>query len=429
MSLIYAIRMTQMCDVIRDDSKPCSSPAKTKVKTSKMKKIDLKVNFNTIRDHGYFGIIIEAIATEPCEINSIKGEHMAEKSIKDVDTLYILNSENFYYIPSGLAKFFPNLRALVVSNCGLKEIKADDLMGLNHLETLHINDTKLASLPDNLLNHTKNLTDLTVENCKIESLSSQLLNVIPDEQWTSIYFRGNTRIDLYFDPEESENSQDLNILKMKMDLLTKPEKVSSATIELDISDASTSQSTQKSQASSEFKKLLELKELCDFTVVVGTKKIPVHKVALAIRSSVFADMFKTIKNVGKFEINDHSEVLVENFLQSLYSLEVESEGNAMELFELAAKFNIPELKSIYEKVAIKNISSSNALEVLKFGNTYKSDAMIEAAFDKIKSQNPGSIKSNALKRKPDDVEMIVNLQNSIKKAKLTIEQLNSEDLV
>jgi BTB/POZ domain len=189
------------------------------------------------------------------------------------------------------------------------------------------------------------------------------------------------------------------------------------------------QNLQKTQASNDFKKMWEFKDLCDFTVAVGSKNIRVHKLVLALRSSVFAAMLGKDQNVNKLEVNNYSEAVVDAFLRSIYTLEVEEEENAMKLFELATKFDVPELKSIYEEVIIQNMSPANACDALKLGNMHKSDAIINAAFAKIKSQNPESIKSENLKRKPEDVEKILNLQEIIKKAKLSIEHLNSLDRV
>jgi hypothetical protein len=62
---------------------------------------------------------------------------------------------------------------------------------------------------------------------------------------------------------------------------------------------------------------------------------------------------------------------------------VKNDNNAIELFELAAKYDVDDLKALTEKMMLNNLRKSNAFEILTLGNLYSSDDLKHAAFNKI----------------------------------------------
>jgi BTB/POZ domain len=165
-------------------------------------------------------------------------------------------------------------------------------------------------------------------------------------------------------------------------------------------------------------KLWELKLLSDFTVTAGKKDIQVHRNILALQSPVLASLFmndEQVKASNKLEIKDSSEEVVEEFLRSLYTGEIANEENSMELFSLASTFKVEGLQKGYETIVIEKLDEKNALDALKIGNIYKSDEIIEAAFKKLKSTHPGSIISDTLKHKPEQIETILEAVETCQK--------------
>lgn len=384
--------------------------------------------------------IVNSNVTERIELNSVLGRQKSGKTNEDVEILEIDFPNKIHYLPSGLAKIFPKLKCLEVRCCGLKELNAEDLRGLSNIEKLRIVNNPVTTLPDDLLIHTKKMRILLFESNQLKVMSSELINEIPDKQWETISFKRNAKINAIYYSNSIDYLKHLQILKLKMDLLRPAQEVHKDNLSGAPSNTAGSSSkncdkkrtkskpNKKAASGSNFNDLLALKDLCDFTVLVGFRKIPVHKVVLACRSSVFADMIKQNKNVNKFEVgNDFSEKSVDAFLRSMYTLEVESDDNALELFELAAKFDVPELKSMYEQIVIKNMNSDTAIKALKLGNCHKSDVMVDAAFDNIKTEYPKSITSRGLKRKPEAIEDILNLKETIKKAKMSIKMINTSN--
>jgi hypothetical protein len=138
---------------------------------------------------------------------------------------------------------------------------------------------------------------------------------------------------------------------------------------------------------------------------------------------MFAFIFEINNELDEYEIEDSDEDVVRNFLSTLYFGENSNNGNAaIQVGFLAARFNV-EPKEIYELNVLANMNESNALDVLKLGNEYKSEKLIESAFGEIKKFYPEGVKCAKLKRKPDQVQEIVDV---IKKFKSIVEKYNCE---
>ena len=69
-------------------------------------------------------------------------------------------------------------------------------------------------------------------------------------------------------------------------------------------------------------------------------------------------------------IEDFSADAVENFLSFLYTEAILDDGNAIELFKLASKYEIPQLEQISKRIILDNLDESNALNVLFLGNLF-----------------------------------------------------------
>lgn len=100
---------------------------------------------------------VTAFAADPCSITK----------------LIIENSENTHvnrvcYFPRGLPALLPNLEELSIVNCGLQNITAEDLQGLNRLKILNLSRNQLEYLPDDLFTHVPQLRRAIFENNKIK---------------------------------------------------------------------------------------------------------------------------------------------------------------------------------------------------------------------------------------------------------------------
>jgi len=156
-------------------------------------------------------------------------------------------------------------------------------------------------------------------------------------------------------------------------------------------------------------------------ISVKNVEFKVHRNILGIASPVFAAMFshKDVKEneENQMKIVDFSAEAVREFLCFIYTKAApENATNAMELYELAAKYEVLCLMSIAEDLILDSINNENAYEVLVFGNLNNSDDLKDDAFDEIKKLFTDVELPESLKNRPDDLKLLIDAQLKMKKA-------------
>lgn len=343
-------------------------------------------------------IVCNLNTTQRCEIKSFIGKHGEGRSNNDINMLDI-SGATLHYLPSGLAKFFPQLTELSVYASKLKSITSNDLQGLEKLETFKLHNNEIRSLPDDLFKHSRKLKHFVVSEDHLTSMSSRLFDPIPDDQ-LEIVGLASKLIDVLYRKDGK-----------KMCGFGNPAETVEELKKL-INSSCTPHIQFPFKANTDYvKRLWDEKIYSDFTIIVGSKKIQVHRSILAVQSSVFASKFKD-KNEEKpneLEIFGQTEEVVEKFLRLFYTGVVENDENALEMFILSCVSDTPEWKSIYEAIVIENLSDEkNILRALKVGSIHKSDRMINAAYSKLKDLYPKELWSDSLKQNPQQVKAIIN---------------------
>lgn len=79
----------------------------------------------------------------------------------------IISNQIVNYIPKGIPDLFPNLKVLSITNCKLKEVKAEDLQGFDKLAYLNLSNNCLKYLPDDLFKFVPQLKKADFSNNKI----------------------------------------------------------------------------------------------------------------------------------------------------------------------------------------------------------------------------------------------------------------------
>lgn len=82
-------------------------------------------------------------------------------------TKMVIRNQDVHFFPHGLA-VFSNLQELEISNCKMKEIKADDLKGLDKLKILNLANNCLDHLPDDLFKYVPQLERAYFNNNNIQ---------------------------------------------------------------------------------------------------------------------------------------------------------------------------------------------------------------------------------------------------------------------
>lgn len=144
------------------------------------------------------------------------GKHLKGKSNDNVMSLKF-QCGTLHFLPSGLGLIFPNLMALEVYNCKLKDITAGDLEGLKHLEKLWLDNNSLSSLPDDLFINTRKLMWISLNDNQLEVVSSRLLDPIPDDQIKFVSFCRNRTVDSFFGRLHGHFGNSLKSFKTALD--------------------------------------------------------------------------------------------------------------------------------------------------------------------------------------------------------------------
>lgn len=136
--------------------------------------------------------------------------------------------------------------------------------------------------------------------------------------------------------------------------------------------------------SENFKSLFSSKGNCDTTVHVQDKEYKAHRAVLIARSSVFAAMFQhetTEKLTGIINISDCDPESFEKFLEFLYTGKLENPScrNALDLYEIADKYDAPELKTFCVDFLMENLAIENVCDVAFFADKYEETNLLSAS--------------------------------------------------
>jgi Leucine-rich repeat (LRR) protein len=340
-------------------------------------KMELKCEFKSVVYEGveYYTCVVKkaSITKAYTKIKNTIGEHLPGKSNQDVESIEFQDT-TVRYFPRGLHKIFPALKVLRIDFCGLKSISRDDLIGLEKLEALDLRSNDLEWLPSNLLVRMTNLKRIVFFDSKLERISSKLLEPIASS--LLVNFNSNTKINSYFSPGFGGSTKSLQELMKIIDKnCEKPDEREEM-----LSEIYDRQEFDRDFVVG-FKDLWETKNFSDFSIVAESKVFEVHKCVLATQSSVFTTIF----------LNDMEEAHGEY---------------AMDLFAIAAKYEVKNLKRITKILVLRNIDESNALEVFGLGYLYKSDDLKRCGFAVIQQMFPEEDLHDSMMEKPEELREI-----------------------
>lgn len=365
----------------------------------------------------YFCEVESKSLSTQSKVKSFTGFHHAGKNNENVEALWFHDCPGEFFVPRSIDKIFANLVGISIGNCKLKSISAKDFRGLKYMRHLHLYDNELTSLPVNLFEHTKALEYFSTKGNPLTSLSVRMFNQIPEKQWKRIGLdiEGAHKVDFLFEPGTRKALQTFREFK--------------EAVRAEFGFATTCIDMSKLQGESEegFNVLWRQRKFSDFTIVAGAKEFPVHKAVLAVRSPAFALLLENdedVKTTNKVEIKDCSEATVEEFLRCLYTGELneDNDDSKLDLFSLACTFEVASLREVSEELVLDSINKENAFKAFTLGNLYKSEEIIDAAFEVIKEAYPEGKFSEALKSEPHHVKGIID---AIETMKLAVEKFNS----
>jgi Leucine-rich repeat (LRR) protein len=328
------------------------------------------------------------------EIKAFIGEHEQGKTNIDVKMIWFENTAITEFLPRNLHKIFPNLKALIIGNCGLKKIDRRDLTGLENLEILWIYKNQLRTLPSDLFKGMTKLNNIHFFGNEFDCLSSEVLEPISRNQLERVSFRSNT-INAHYQPEVEGSVASLQEL---MEIIDK-------NCDLPFGRGEKKEFDQACIATLE--NLWTSGQYSDLIVIGGanySKEFRVHKTVLAAQSRVLALSFPAADDVMK--ITDFSSDTVEQLLRFMYTGKLKK-WNAIEVYAIAAKYDVKLLKERTEKIIVDNVNESNAIEVFGLGYLHNSDVMKRAAFGEIEKMFPDRMLDYELIENPEDLKQLI----------------------
>lgn len=323
--------------------------------------------------------------TEPTEVEAFIGKQIKGKTNDDVEILFI-GFQMVEHFPKGLLKIFPNLTVLMITECGLKQIKKEDLVGFGKLEVLHLWGNKITVLEEDLLMNTPKLRYVSFRSNLIEKVPSKFLEPV-SETLEIANFHGNKQLNYYF------NVHDKNALRHLMTkVIEQSNELSEERQKAEVQSMKIADLTKKDNSQFKlFSGMFASGDYSDLSLKIHGKVLKVHTCILASQSSVFAELFGKNNEADKVEgmkkILDFGEEIFIEFLRYFYTRSLQSEEHVNELLQLAAEFKVSELKALCEDAILKGLCEANAVEVLKLGVPH-SEKLKRAATDLLKKKDP-----------------------------------------
>lgn len=359
-------------------------------------------------ENSYYECTVEKISwfsTEPDTV-IFTGIHKEGKGNEDVDRL-VIDSVPLEVIPRNLYKIFPNLQVLVIEACNLKKITKDDLFGLGELNILSLQCNNLTSLPVDLFENTRKVERIFLSDNKIERVSSKMFAPL-DKIVVRCDFRRNSKINVN---GHINAFHGVSIDKMMeiIDALKdpEPEYIDTKLAIPQISFVADRKTERLQQLNRNFTEQKSLGEFTDFVIRTREKEYKVHRNILASQSLVFRQMF--LNDDQKIEqefakIKRFSDDSFGGFLNFFYTGVVDNKANIMEIFELAAVFNVVVLKGICITEISETLRLENSLEAYSLGIHHNCQELQQPAQKVIKSFIP-EIDNNMMK----NIELVEKL--------------------
>lgn len=296
----------------------------------------------------------------------------------------------------GVLSKFSNLKHLSIISCGIKD---EDIKVFHQkysgLITLTLDNNKISSVSGFLASFA-NLSTLSMRNNRITTISDEFVSKVTYSRLNYIDFGRNLSFDILYDADHDSMEEFVSNLKNFKEM---PNAMGLITANKELWDSG---------------------EMSDFIVKTKGKDFKVHKVFLGARSSVFRAMFNhtnmTENVTNEMTIEEFESGVVEEFLQFFYTAKLPtSDEHLMDLFAMASKYQIQELKVFCERKILLNINDENAVDVLSMANLYENEILKTESFGRITKMFSGLKIGKDLMKKPKKIAAIIEARKKLEK--------------
>lgn len=328
-----------------------------------------------------------------------------EDDVKDKIQAITFIQSTIYYIPKGFSRYYLNLSIVEMNNCGLKSISREDLEGLEKIKELWVENNHLVSLLSNLFTNMKQLEMISFANNKLQFMTSRLFQPIM-KNLKQVSLASNWKIAATFDSIRQEGVSLTEPMRMIDTQCYKPAEDGPF-----LNDEKFPEELCKG-----FSELWMSGRLPDFVInAKDSKSFKVHKNVLAINSSVLGRMLESDveeTRTGTMHIPDFQASTVEHFLCFLYTGRIPDITNVMDLYVMADKYAVENLKAISRENIMNNIIEENANEVFRFGHKHSDVDIKKRSFAVIKKMFPGKSMGDELMDNPEHLRKMIEAKRS-----------------
>lgn len=134
----------------------------------------------------------------------------------------------------------------------------------------------------------------------------------------------------------------------------------------------------------------------DVVIQCKDKEFPAHRVVISSKSDVFATMFNSPmkeSKEGRLIIEDAEPDVVEQMLNFIYTGEADFNKLASELFLIADKYCIRDMKEISENILVQKVDENNFLDLYPVGKLLSSTKMIDRCYEIFKRKRKDILKT------------------------------------
>lgn len=310
-----------------------------------------------------------------------------------------------FEIPQSLTATFIYLEVLSIRNCFLKEINKIQLSSFKHLKQIYIVANELTSLPADLFTELPNVEAISFYQNKITSIDPNLLEPLINLKYAD--FRQNVNINCCYavSPYTHPNGDYYSRISSLSNLKT--------LIEMHSAEANKKR-TKGSGLTEDIRKFIADDKFKDLKIYVNNREFQVHKFLMIARSSYFAEKLEDTPNF--IELNEFSIEAFEKILDFIYNENFPAEDeNFLEVYEVAGKLEINELKDFCAEELIETVNDENALKILFLSCKYSNYDLKMKSFNVIKKMFPDKKFKDELADDPETIKKMLFVREKLEK--------------
>ncbi|XP_070508991.1 protein artichoke-like [Chironomus tepperi] len=319
--------------------------------------------------------------TDVQKVNVISGVHENGSTKHDVHSITFSKCIMPKFV-SGIPEIFMNLQRLCVRDSKLREIKADDFLGMSHLRILWLDFNEIVELPENLFKNVEHLEDVSFYSNRIAKIDPKIFENLKNLKKFDL--RGNEKFNEIFEASKNENFDEFL--------------------------AKIFNNSQQNGLIDDIKAFIHNNDFKDFKLTINDVEIDVHRFLLEARSPVLGELIRNNPDVNSLNL-DH-QISAENFkfiVDFLYEDKLPSDdANMLEIFDAAGLWQLKNLMNFAGLKLMDRTTPEEALEIFILNDKFKvNDELKKSAFEKIKKSLPGIHLSESLLHDSDKLRKLM----------------------